>query len=130
MLTVNVDQLSKSANGLTAFPLVIQTQPDRKLDALLANLSPDVPWMDRQIAAQELGDMYNPEALPGLLAALPIDPFWMVRCAIIQALERIGDLGAIPTLQDVAEKDGFQIVRSYAVEAIQRLSHSVSLFKV
>jgi HEAT repeat protein len=89
---------------------------------LVADLSPETPWGDRQNAARKLGYLGNPEALPGLLDALPDDNFWMVRCAIIQALERIGDPGAIPTLRQVASGDGFQVVRSYAAKAIERLS--------
>ena len=107
---------------LTTLPVVIEVQPDPNLEQLLADLSPDTPWGDRQIAAHELGYMRSLESLPVLLAALPVDPFWMVRCAMIQALERIGDPRAIPTLRHVAESDGFQVVRSYAAKAIERLS--------
>ena len=74
------------------------------------------------MAANKIGSMRNPEALPGLLAALATDNFWMVRCAIIQALEMIGDPGAIPTLQEAAISDSFQVVRSYAAKAVDRLS--------
>ena len=125
MLTVNINQ-HPEANLMNAFatlPLIVEVQPDRELDKLLAALSPDTHWGDRQIAAKKLGYMRSPEALPGLLAALPADPFWMVRCAIIQALERIGDPGAIPTLRGVAISDRFQVVRSHAAKAIERLSH-------
>jgi HEAT repeat protein len=103
-------------------PLEIEALPDHKLNALLADLSPETPWGDRQAAARKLGYMRNPEALPGLLAALPTDPFWMVRCAIIQAIECIGDSGAIPNLRETAKSDSFQVVRSYAATAIERLS--------
>ena len=113
-----VDQVSMFA----ALPVVIAVQPDRKVAELVADLSPDTPWGDRQIAARKLGYLGSPEALPGLLDALPADSFWMVRCAIIQALERIGDPGAIPTLRGVATSDGFQVVRSYAAKAVERLS--------
>ena len=125
MLAVNLDQRPQvvdKMNTFTTLPLAIEVQPDRKLEKLLADLAPDRSWGDRQIAAQELGYMRSPEALPGLLAALPIDPFWMVRCAIIQALETIGDPGAISNLREVASNDGFQVVRSYAATAIERLS--------
>jgi HEAT repeat protein len=125
MLAVNLNQRPQvvdKMNTFTTLPIAIEVQPDRKLDKLLAGLSPDTPWGDRQIAAKKLGYMRSPEALPGLLAALPVDPFWMVRCAIIQALEMIGDPGAIPTLREIAKSDGFQVVRSYADKAIERLS--------
>ena len=125
MLPVTLNQRSRAVDKMNIFstlPLVIEVQPDHKLDKLLADLSPDTPWGDRQIAALKLGYMRSPEALPGLLDALPTDPFWIVRCAIIQALERIGDPGAIPTLREVAKRDGFQVVRSYAAKAIERLS--------
>jgi HEAT repeat protein len=125
MLAVKLNQRPQvvdKMNTFTTLPIAIEVQPDRKLDKLLADLSPDTPWGDRQIAAQKLGHMRSPEALLALLAALPVDPFWMVRCAIIQALERIGDPVAIPTLQEVASNDGFQVVRSYAATAIERLS--------
>ena len=89
---------------------------------MLADLSPDTPRGDRQMAAQKIGSLRNPEALPGLLAALATDKFWMVRCAIIQALDMIGDPGAIPTLQEAAICDNFQVVRSYAAKAVERLS--------
>lgn len=125
MLAVNQYQQPEEMDMLQTFttlPLVIEVQPDHKLEQLLADLSPDTPWGDRQIAANELGYMRSLESLPVLLAALPVDPFWMVRCAMIQALERIGDPGAIPILRHVAESDSFQVVRSYAAKAIERLS--------
>jgi HEAT repeat protein len=114
-------EVANKINGFTAFPQVIERHPDRELDALLANLTPDNPWGERQIAARKLGYMREQEALPGLLAALPTDPFWMVRCAIIQALELIGSQGAVPTLREVAKNDSFQVVRAYATKAIERL---------
>ena len=132
MLMVNLDQRPQGVeklNPLTAYPIAIEVQLDRKLYKLLADLSPDTPWGDRQIAARKLGDMRDPEALPGLLealpgllAALPTDNFWMVRCAIIQALEMIGDPGAILALQEAAINDNFQVIRSYAAKAVDRLS--------
>jgi len=127
MLAVNINQRPEvdMLNTFTTLPLVIEVEPDRKLDKLLAELSPNTSWGDRQIAAQELGYMSSPEALSGLLDVLPVDPFWMVRCAIIQALERIGHPGAIPTLREIAKSDGFQAVRSYAAKAIERLSQEL-----
>ena len=125
MLAVTLDprpQVADKVNPFTTLPLAIEVQPDHRVVKLLADLSPDTPWGDRQIAARKLGSMRSPEALPGLLDSLPADPFWMVRCTIIQALEMIGDPEAIPTLQEVAESDGFQVVRSYAAKAIERLS--------
>ena len=125
MLPVNIDPRLQNADTMstnTALPLPWVLQPDIKLYKLLADLSPDTSWGDRKIAAEKLGNMRDPEALPGLLDALPADPFWMVRCAIIQALEKIGDPAAIPTLREVAINDGFQVVRSYAGKAIERLS--------
>ena len=125
MLAVNFDQnpqVVDQMNPLIAFPVAVEVQPDAKLGKFLADLSPDIPWGDRQMAAQKLGYMRSPDALPGLLDALPADPFWMVRCAIIQALEMIGDPRAIPTLREAANSDGFQAVRSHAAKAIERLS--------
>ena len=125
MLAVNLDQRPQDVdqmNSLIAFPVAVEVQPDPKLGKLLADLSPDIPWGDRQMAAEKLGYLRSPEALPGLLDALPADPFWMVRCAIIQALEMIGDSGAIPTLREIANSDGFYVVRSHAAKAIERLS--------
>jgi HEAT repeat protein len=124
MHAVNINQRSEGdmLNTFTTLPLVIEVEPDGKLEKMLAELSPDTPWGDRQVAAQKLGFIRSPEALQALLDALPTDPFWMVRCVIIQALERIGDPGAIPTLHEVAKSDGFQVVRSYAAKAVERLS--------
>ena len=125
MYQVDFDQLPEivdQVNIYTTFPLALGIQPDLKLYNLLADLSPDTPWGDRQIAAIKIGDMRSPEALPGLLEALLVDSFWMVRCAIIQALENIGDPGSIPTLREIENSDGFQVVRSYAAKAIERLS--------
>jgi len=130
MYPVHVDQdvqMVDKINTYTSFPLALGIQPDLKLYGLLADLSSDTSWGDRQIAAKQLGDMGNPIALPGLLDALPGDPFWMVRCAIIQALERIGDPGAIPTLREVVKIDDFQVVRSYAAKAIERLSKKAKI---
>ena len=124
MLAVNFDQRPQGVeklNPYTAYPIAIEVQSDLKLYKLLADLSPDTPWGDRQMAAKKIGSMRNPEALSGLLAALATDNFWMVRCAIIQALEMIGDPGAIPSLQEAAISDGFQVVRSYAAKAVDRL---------
>jgi len=125
MLTANFNQRSEVTDQMNTYwtlPLAVVVQPDIRLYKLLADLSPDTPWGDRKIAAQKLGSMRSPEALPGLLDALPSDPFWMVRCAIIQALEMIGDSGAIPTLRETANSDGFNVVRSHAAKAIERLS--------
>jgi HEAT repeat protein len=125
MLAAKIDQhpqVINKFNTFTALPLAIEVQPDHKLDRLLADLSPKTPWGERRMAAQTLGYLRSPEALPGLLDALPADPFWMVRCAIIQALQRIGDPEAIPTLREIAKSDSFQVVRSYAAKAIERLS--------
>jgi HEAT repeat protein len=130
MLAANIDerpQVINRLNTFTAFPPAIEVQPDRKLRRLLADLSPDTPWGERKMAAQTLGYLRSPEALPGLLDALRADPFWMVRCAIIQALESIGDPGAIPTLRETAKSDGFQVVRSHAAKAIERLSQEDKL---
>jgi len=126
MFTLNAYQHPEVADmttKLTALPLTIETQPKSDLVMLLANLTPDTPWGERQIAAKKLGNMRDPEALPGLLAALSIDPFWMVRCAIIQALEMIEDPRAIPILREVAKNDSFQVVRAYAAKAIERLNN-------
>lgn len=109
-------------NTVVTLPLSVQVHPDRKLEGLLAELSPATPWGNRQIAAKKLGCMRDREALPVLLNALRTDPFWMVRIAIIQALELIGDPAAIPTLEQVAGNDGFLVVRSYAKKAMERLS--------
>ena len=107
--------------AFTAFPLSIEVLPDHDL---IADLSPQVPWGQRQRAAKRLGSKKALAAVPALLQVLPTDPFWMVRCAVIQALERIGDPNAIPTLQQVAQNDSFQVVRSYAEKAIERLSRA------
>ncbi len=125
MCAVNISQYRERVDISDAYlslPLTVEVQPVRELDNLLAELSPDKPWFDRQIAAKKIGQMHCSDALPTLLTALPMDPFWMVRCSIIQALEVIGDPLAIPTLLDVAENDGFQVVRSYAEKAVERLS--------
>ncbi len=111
-----------SINTEPIYLLGSEDELDRKLEAYLAKLAPDTPWGHRQIAAQELGSIGSPKALPGLLSALLTDPFWMVRCAIIQALERIGDPDAIPTLCKAAKSDGYPTVRSYAEKAIERLA--------
>jgi len=109
--------------SLFATPVAeIRTLPDENLDRLLAQLSPEISWGDRQSAAKKIGYLRSPYAVPGLLAALELDPFWMVRCTIIQSLEKIGDPGAIPALLNTAERDGFQVVRSCAAKAVERLS--------
>lgn len=125
MLKLNIDQqlqVLEVLNQHLAFPIAIEAQPDQKEIKYLADLSPDMPWGARKIAAQKLGDQKSPEALQGLVNALRTDPFWMVRCALIQALEKSGNPRVISTLQEVAKDDGFQIVRSYAAKAVERLS--------
>jgi HEAT repeat protein len=109
-------------NKYASLPLVVVTYSESEFENLVSKLSPEVPWSERQIAANRLGDLRSQEALIALLNALPVDPFWMVRCAIIQALERIGSPCAVPVLQDVAQNDDFHIVRSYAAKAVERLS--------
>jgi HEAT repeat protein len=125
MVAVNTYQspgVVDKANVFTGFSLMTEAQPDHELEVLLANLTPDIPWGERQIAAKKIGYMRNPEALPVILDVLPIDPFWMVRCAIIQAVEMIGDPKAIPALRKVAASDSFQVVRAYAKKAIEKLA--------
>jgi HEAT repeat protein len=109
-------------NTLNTLPIAVEVQPNPVFDRWISDLSPEVPWGNRKIAAQKLGYLRDPGAVPALLAALVSDPFWMVRCAIIQALELIADPGAIATLRKVAREDSFQVVRSYAARAIERLS--------
>ena len=123
-MTIQYPESVDEIQATTAFPLSIEVLPDREIEQLVANLSPQVPWGVRQNAAKRLGCKKDPAAVPALLQVLPTDPFWMVRCAVIQALERIGDPNAIPTLQKVVQNDSFQVVRSYAVKAIERLSRS------
>jgi HEAT repeat protein len=125
MCAVNFNQGSaviEMVGGITSLPLAIKYHPDQELNDLLAALSPDISWGDRQIGAKRIGNLRNSEALPWLLATLPVDPFWMVRCSIIQALEMIGDPRAIPFLEEIAINDEFQVVRSYASKAVERLS--------
>jgi HEAT repeat protein len=121
MYTTVLDQ-RKEIVDITSLPVAVELQPEGEIDRLLKELSPDSAWGDRQIAAQKLGSLGDPSALPGLLAALPNDPFWMVRTAMIQAVERIGDPTAIAALREVEKSDGFQVVRSYAAKAIERLA--------
>ena len=120
--TYQYQERTETAKEYISLPLTVEVQTERELDYLLAELSPDKPWLDRQIAAKKIGKMRCSEALPMLIAALPVDPFWMVRCSIIQAIEMICDPVAIPSLQEVAESDEFQVVRSYAAKAVERLS--------
>jgi HEAT repeat protein len=122
MFTVYKNQSLEGRDNINTLPPATQYQPDQKLKALLADLSPEKPWGEREIVAKKIGYMRSSEALPGLLAALQTDPFWMVRCAIIQALERIDDPRAIPTLREIARNDSFHVVREYAVTAIERIS--------
>ena len=83
MYTTVLDQ-RKEIVDITSLPVAVERQPEGEIDRLLKELSPDTAWGDRQIAAQKLGSLGDPSALPGLLAALPNDPFWMVRTAMIQ----------------------------------------------
>lgn len=130
MLTVDVNQYTESTVLETLFAkslVAIEHTSDPELDKLLAELSPEVPWGDRQLAAKRIGSKGYSSALPALLAALPDDPFWMVRCSIIQTLEKIADPAAIPALLERAQNDDFQVVRAYAAKAVDRLSqHSAA----
>ena len=121
-IQIQLPPMEERIHTLADLLIGVEVQPEPKIKALLADLTPDTPWGQRQIAAKRLGHLRSTEAVPGLLAMLPVDPFWMVRCAIIQALELIGDPGAIPTLREVAKNDSFQVVRAYAAKAIERLS--------
>jgi hypothetical protein len=107
---------------ISTIPLAEEVSPSLNLSHLIAALSPDASWGDRQAAARKLGCMRCQEAVPALLAALPTDPFWMVRCAIIQALEMIDDPAAIPVLEQVAVRDSYHVVCAYAAKAVKRLS--------
>ena len=121
-ITNHTSQTEEKINKTPAFPHAFEVKFDPRVKRLLANLSSDTPWGDRQIAARKLGYLRDENALQGLLAALQIDNFWMVRCSIIQALEMIGQPEAIPVLSEVAIQDDFQVVRSYAAKAVERLS--------
>jgi HEAT repeat protein len=125
MLTINTNLRPEETDlmqPIKTFPLAFEVQIDSETEQILAELSPEVSWGERQQAAKRIGYTKDPAALPGLLAALPGDPFWMVRCAIIQAVEMIGDPQAVPALQEVVEFDNYQVVRSYAAKAVERLS--------
>jgi HEAT repeat protein len=125
MLAANFEgqtQVVEKLDPYIVFPVAEEVRQDATIARLLADLSPETPWGERQMAARKLGRLRAPEALPALLAALSVDNFWMVRYAIIQALEMIGDPAAIPTLQEVSVSDGFQVVRSYAARVVERLS--------
>ena len=95
MYPVNVyprPEAANKTNVFTAFPQVLETHPERELDALLANLTHDTPWGERQIAARKLGYMREQEALPGLLAALPTNSqrtSWMEKALIAGPLPGI-----------------------------------------
>jgi len=67
MLAVNINQHPEAdlMNTFTTLPLAIEVQPDRKLNKLLAALSPDTHWGDRQIAAKKLGYRGISPALAG-----------------------------------------------------------------
>jgi HEAT repeat protein len=121
-IQIQLPPMEDQIHTLADLLIAVEVQPEPKIKTMLAELTPDTPWGQRQIAAKRLGHLRSTEAAPGLLATLPVDPFWMVRCAIIQALEMIGDPRAIPTLQEVAKNDGFQVVRAYATKAIERLA--------
>ena len=125
MYTETCTQLLDETDRMKPFaslPLALAVEPDIQLYRLLADLSHDTPWPERQRAARALGRSGDPQALPGLLDALPSDPFWKVRCDIIQAMEMIGDPASVPVLQKVASYDGFEVVRSYARKAVERLT--------
>lgn len=127
MLTVNSNQHAEDivlAYTPSPPPKTIEIHLESRLRKLLTDLSPEVPWGDRQIAARKIGYLRDSQAVPGLLSALLIDPFWMVRCTIIQALEMIGDRSAVQPLEEVARNDSYQVVRSYAAKAAERLSKS------
>lgn len=128
MFTIN-NYLSSEVGNLqketfATFPIAIEVLPESELDLLVADLSPETPWAERQIAARNLGQSRNSAAMPILLLVLLDDPFWMVRCTIIQALERIGDSRAIPTLRELSISDEFSAVRSAAEKAVERLSQN------
>jgi HEAT repeat protein len=128
MYQANYDQQQEvlvQMNPFSGTSVAIKVQQDHQVAQLLANLSTDVAWGNRQAAARKLGHIKCQEAVPALVEALPDDPFWMVRCDIIQALEKIGDPRAIPALRQVSKNDGFQVVRAYAAKAIERLYEKV-----
>ena len=72
-------QVVATKNVLTTFRSAIEVEPNSNVAELLADLSPDKPWDDRQIATRNFGYMRNSESLVTLLAALPADP-----CCIFQ----------------------------------------------
>jgi HEAT repeat protein len=119
MLPVNTE--NKIIDHLAAMPVILELVDDTQL-RLIADLDPDTPWADRKHAAEQLGNLGNPLAVPALIETLPADPFWMVRTAIIQALEKIGDQRAIPALHQVAETDAFKVVRAHATRAVERIT--------
>ena len=113
-------KIDSQVAAVKVFSSIVELEPE--LAELIASLSTENSWGERQNAARKLGYLRCQAAVPALLDALPIDPFWMVRCAIIQALELIGDPAAVPVLEQAAVSDSFQVVRSYAAKAVERLS--------
>ena len=123
MFTTSVtQQMQFTVPVIIADQEVIIDKVDRKMSELLSKISNGNPWGDRKLAAQKLGSMRDPAALPALLDLLSNDSFWMVRCAAVEALQMIGDPQAVPGLLLAAERDRFQAVRSYAARAAAKLS--------
>lgn len=126
MFAENIDQSFDTKDfqmgTLLSLPIAIDILADGEIGYLASEMSPSIPWADRQAAAIKLGQSLCPEATQILLARLQDDPFWMVRCTIIQVLESLGDGCSIPILHEVAANDEFTAVRSAAEMAIERLS--------
>jgi len=77
---------------------------------------------DREDAAEHLGRLGDPRAVPALVQALLSDPDDDVREEAAEALGRIGDARALPALRHAAATDDDKSVRKEAREAIERIA--------
>jgi HEAT repeat protein len=86
----------------------------------LLSLLRDTDWLGRSAAAQNLGELGDPRAVPPLLKCLQAKDEGL-RVVALKALARIGDPSAIPDIHSIATSDDTFGVRSTAAETLGRL---------
>lgn len=78
----------------------------------------------REAAAQSLGKIGDPAAVPRLIPALT-DKSFAMKYSTIKALENISDMSALPFLRKVADGDADTFLRGEALKAISSISDRI-----
>ena len=106
---IDLGKLSDPADRAKAVPVLMEAMGMLSYDALA-----------RSHAAESLGNLGAPQAVPALITALS-DPYRLTRSYAARALGKLGDAQAIDPLLKIMQTDDFFGARAEAAEALGKL---------